>query len=111
MLKSGTIVLTAFISPFQEDREKVRNLVTHGNFIEIYCKASLETFEKRDVKGFYKLARAGEIKNYTGIDSSYEEPKKTELVIDTEQLSIEESVERVIQLLYSRVIIEKQIKK
>lgn len=106
MLESGTIVLTAFISPFQEDREVVRNLMPHGDFIEIYCKASLETCESRDVKGLYKRARAGEIKNYTGIDSPYEFPVKPELVIDTEQLSIEGSVERVIQLLYSRAIIK-----
>ena len=84
MLESGTIVLTSFISPFQEDREIVRNLMPHGDFIEIYCKASLETCERRDVKGLYKRAKAGEIKNYTGIDSPYELPVKPELVIDTE---------------------------
>ena len=78
MLESGTIVLTAFISPFQEDRETVRNLMPHGDFIEIYCKASLETCEMRDVKGMYKRARAGEIKNYTGIDSPYELPVNPE---------------------------------
>ena len=84
MLESGTIVLTSFISPFQEDLEIARNLMPHGDFIEIYCKASLETCERRDVKGLYKRAKAGEIKNYTGIDSPYELPVKPELVIDTE---------------------------
>ena len=105
MLESGTIVLTAFISPFQEDRETVRNQMPHGSFLEIYCKATLETCEMRDVKGMYKRARAGEIKNFTGIDSLYELPVKPDLVIDTEQLTIEDSVEQVIQLLYSRAII------
>ena len=75
MLESGLIVMTAFISPFREDRAAVRNLISNSDFIEIYCKASLETCEARDVKGLYKRARAGEIKNYTGIDSPYEAPK------------------------------------
>jgi len=102
MLESGTIVLTAFISPFQEDRETVRNLMPHGDFIEVYCKATLEICEARDVKGMYKKARAGEIKNYTGIDSPYEVPKKSELEVDTDQLSLEESVHKVIELLFER---------
>ena len=77
MLESGLIVMTAFISPFREDRAAVRNLISNIDFIEIYCKASLKTCEERDVKGLYKLARAGEIKNYTGIDSPYETPDKS----------------------------------
>ena len=104
MLESGTIVLTAFISPFQEDREIVRNLMPHGDFLEIYCKATLETCEARDVKGLYKKARAGEINNYTGIDSPYEEPKKPELEVDTDQLGIEESIQSVMKLLNERNI-------
>ena len=100
MLESGIIVITAFISPFKEDREMVRNLIPHGDFIEIYCKASLETSEFRDLKGFYKLARAGKIKNYTGIDSPYEEPINNELTIDTDQLSIDESVKKVMKTLF-----------
>ena len=107
MLESGTIVLTAFISPFQEDREAIRNLMPHGDFIEIYCKAPLETCEARDTKGLYKKARAGEIKNYTGIDSPYEEPKKPELEVETDQLSIEESVQAVMKLLNERNIFTK----
>ena len=74
MLEAGLIVMTAFISPYAEDRNKARVLISKNNFIEIYCKASLEICEKRDVKGLYKRARAGEIKNYTGIDSPYEVP-------------------------------------
>jgi len=105
-LESGLISIAAFISPFREDRESVRNLMPHGDFIEIYCKASLEICEERDVKGLYKLARLGKIKNYTGISSSYEEPENSELTIDTENLSIEESVNQVMKLLTERKIID-----
>jgi adenylylsulfate kinase len=80
----------------------VRKLMPHGDFLEIYCKASLEICEARDVKGLYKKARAGEVKNYTGIDSPYEAPEKPELIIDTNALSIEKSVEAVLQLLKTR---------
>ena len=106
MLESGIIVMTAFISPFKKDRETARNIVTNGDFIEIFCKASLETCETRDVKGLYKRARGGEIKNYTGIDSPYEIPLNPELTLDTEQVSIEESVNRIIQFLDTRLIID-----
>ena len=75
MMEAGVISMTAFISPFKKDRNLVRQLLPQGDFIEIYCKASLETCESRDVKGLYKRARAGEIKNYTGIDSPYEAPE------------------------------------
>jgi adenylylsulfate kinase len=104
MLKAGTIIMTAFISPFRKDRESVRNLMSHGDFIEVYCQADLETCEARDVKGFYKRARSGEIKNYTGIDSPYEEPEKPEITIDTVQLNIEESVDLLMRLLADRGI-------
>ena len=105
MFESGIIVMTAFISPFREDRKNARNIIPHGDYIEIYCKASLLTCESRDVKGLYKLARAGKIKNYTGIDSSYEEPVKPELIINTEELTIDESVEIVMNTLVERGII------
>jgi hypothetical protein len=84
MLESGLIVMTAFISPINKDRSDARKLISNDDFIEIYCKASLETCETRDVKGLYKRARAGEIKNYTGIDSPYEVPENPELTIDTD---------------------------
>lgn len=106
MLESGIIVITAFISPFMQDRESVRNKFPHGDFIEIYCKASLETCEARDIKGFYKRARSGEIKNYTGIDSPYEEPINPEIVVNTEQLSIEKSVKKILNLLVERKILK-----
>ncbi|HLQ97365.1 MAG TPA: adenylyl-sulfate kinase [Candidatus Dormibacteraeota bacterium] len=99
MIDAGLLTLTAFISPYEEDREQVRQLVEPDEFIEIYIKASLETCEERDPKGLYKKARLGEIKNFTGIDAPYEEPKDPELVIDTDQLSIEEAVESILAYL------------
>ena len=105
MMEAGVISITAFISPFKEDRNIARQLLPHGDFIEIYCKASLETCESRDVKGLYKLARAGKIKNYTGIDSPYEAPDNPELIIDTENESLEESVAKVMDFLKSKEII------
>jgi adenylylsulfate kinase len=105
MMEAGVITMTAFISPFKEDRNAARQLLPHGDFIEIYCKASLEACESRDVKGLYKLARAGKIKNYTGIDSPYEAPDNPELVIDTEGESLEESTAKVIDFLKFKEII------
>jgi adenylylsulfate kinase len=105
MLDAGLIVLTAFISPFKSDRNAVRKLIPKGDFIEVYCKASLKTCEQRDVKGLYKLARAGKIKHYTGIDSPYEIPKNPELVIDTELEKLDESVSKIYQYLNDLSII------
>ena len=105
MMEAGVIAITAFISPFREDRSNVRQLLSKGDFIEIYCKASLEVCESRDVKGLYKRARAGEVKNYTGIDSPYEAPDNPELVIDTDSESLEESIAKVIDFLKSKEII------
>lgn len=105
MIEAGIITLAAFISPFRADREAVRKLVPHGDFLEIYCKASLETCESRDVKGLYKKARAGEIKNYTGIDSPYEAPLQPELIVDTEVQTLDESVVHVMAMLSKRGIL------
>ena len=105
MLESGLIVMTAFISPFREDRAAVRNLISNNDFIEIYCKASLKTCEERDVKGLYKRARAGEIKNYTGIDSPYEAPENPELIIDTDKETLDESVSKIYRFLKRKAII------
>ena len=105
MLESGLIVMTAFISPFREDRVAVRNLISNSDFIEIYCKASLKTCEARDVKGLYKRARGGEIKNYTGIDSPYEAPENPELIIDTDKETLDESVSKIYSLLERKAII------
>ena len=106
MMEAGFIIMTAFISPYREDRIAVRNLIPNGDFIEIYCKASLETCEARDVKGLYKRARAGKIKNYTGISSPYEVPENADLIIDTEQETIEDSVSIIISFLKKKTIIK-----
>ena len=102
---SGVIALSAFISPFRSDRDAVRALVEDGDFIEVYCKCDLAVCEERDVKGLYKKARAGEIPEFTGINSPYEEPLKPEIVVDTAAQSIEESIEQVINILAERNII------
>lgn len=101
-IESGVITLTAFISPFKADRQKVRDLVPEDDFIEIYCKASLEVCEERDVKGLYQRARAGEIKAFTGISSPYEEPDNAELVVNTGGLTLDECVDQVIDFLLQR---------
>ena len=105
MLEAGLIVMTAFISPFKKDRNEARSLILNGNFIEIYCEASLETCENRDVKGLYKRARAGEIKNYTGIDSPYEVPENPELIIDTDKETLNESVSKILNYLEENILI------
>lgn len=104
-LDAGVITLTAFISPFQEDRATVRALVKKGEFIEIFVKASLETCEKRDPKGLYEKARKGIIPNFTGISSPYEEPVQPELIVDTDHLTLEESVAKVIGYLEGKNVI------
>ena len=99
-LDAGTISLTAFISPFKEDRDKVRSMVPAGDFIEIYCRCPISKCEERDVKGLYKKARAGEIPHFTGISSPYEEPENAEIVVDTDgSVSLDETVESVIKTL------------
>ena len=105
IIESGVITLTAFISPFKSDRNAARCLVPHGDFIEIHCQCPIETCEQRDVKGLYKKARAGEIPFFTGIDSPYEAPEKPELVVNTHDQSLAESVQCVINLLKERGII------
>lgn len=99
---SNTLVLTAFISPFREDRDLVRELVAEDEFIEIYVNCSLEACEERDPKGLYKKARAGVIKDFTGIDSPYEAPENPDLVIDTEAETIEASTGKIIAFLKER---------
>lgn len=106
-LEAGVIALTAFISPFRSDRAKVRSLVPHGEFFEIYCRCSIDVCEGRDVKGLYKRARAGEIKDFTGISSPYEEPENPELVVDTGIFSLDECVAQVIGLLEERGVISR----
>jgi adenylylsulfate kinase len=102
---SGQIVLTAFISPFQSDRQIVRNLLAADEFIEVYVKCPLDECENRDPKGLYEKARQGIIKDFTGISSPYEEPDQPELIIETHKYTVEECVNQVIfHLTLQRVI-------
>ncbi len=105
MTEAGVITMTAFISPFRVDRERARSLFPHGDFIEIYCAASLEVCESRDIKGLYARARAGKVRNFTGISSPYEPPFKPELVVDTGGQTLEDCVSQVIGLLRERGVI------
>lgn len=94
-MEAGVIVLTAFISPFREDRNKVRAMVQPGEFVEIYCRCPVEVCEQRDTKGLYKKARAGEIGQFTGISSPYEAPDRPELVVNTSEKSLQDCVQQV----------------
>jgi len=100
MLDAGLIVITAFISPFEKDRQFAKGLFEKVEFIEVFVKTSFQTAEKRDIKGLYKMAREGRISSYTGFDSIYETPSNPDVTIDTEVESLEESVSRLINLLY-----------
>ncbi|MCK2128182.1 sulfate adenylyltransferase subunit CysN [Thauera aromatica] len=102
MVDAGLIVLTAFISPFRAERDMARSLVDEGEFIEIFVDAPLEIAEQRDVKGLYKKARRGELKNFTGIDSPYERPETPELRIDTSEVNLEAAADAVLELLKIR---------
>jgi len=99
LIEAGILTLTAFISPFQVDRDRVRALVNKDEFIEIYCNADLEVCEQRDVKGLYAKARSGEITDFTGISSPYEAPLYPDLVINSAIETLGHSVERVIDYL------------
>lgn len=96
---AGVIVVASFISPYRKDRDAVRANMKPGEFIECYVKVSLATAEKRDPKGLYKKARAGEIKGFTGIDDPYEAPDKAEVVIDTESTSPEDAAKQIVAFL------------
>ena len=104
-IEAGVISLTAFISPFRADRARVRALVRNQDFFEIYCHCPLEVCEQRDVKGLYAKARAGEIKEFTGISSPYEAPEQPDLTLDTSTLPLEECVQKVLDLLQTRSVI------
>ncbi|MCE2029367.1 adenylyl-sulfate kinase [Sessilibacter corallicola] len=106
-LDAGLIVLSAFISPFREDRNMVRKLVEDGDFIEVFVSTPLSVCEDRDPKGLYKKARKGEIKHFTGIDSPYQEPENPEIVVDTSLYSIEEAGGIVIEYLEANGYIPK----
>ncbi len=104
-LTAGVIALTAFISPLRSNRERVRQLVGPQDFIEVFCHCPIEECERRDIKGLYKKARAGEIAEFTGISSPYEPPENPDLVLNTAEQSIQESVAAVIELLDRRKVL------
>lgn len=104
-VEAGVIALTAFISPLRKDRENLRQRIGENDFIEIYCRCSVEVCESRDVKGLYRRARAGEIKDFTGISSPYEAPEQPELILDSGTESLQQCVERVVALLAQRGVI------
>ncbi|TXC92019.1 adenylyl-sulfate kinase [Metabacillus litoralis] len=102
---SGQIVLTAFISPFREDRQQVKDILAENEFFEVYVKCSLDECEVRDPKGLYKKARNNEIKHFTGIDSPYEEPENPAIIVDTESQSVEDSVKYIVDFLVAKGLI------
>ena len=104
---AGVIVLTAFISPYRDDRDSARKLLPAGKFIEVYCRCTVEVCEQRDPKGLYKKARAGQIKEFTGVDAPYETPASPEIVIDTGGENLETGTGKVLTYLEEQGIIPK----
>jgi len=102
MIDAGLVVLAAFVSPYKKDREMVRNVVNSNNFVEVFVNAKLETCEQRDVKGLYKKARAGEIKNMTGVDAPYEPPQNPDVEVNCSN-TVEESVERIYKAIVDKL--------
>ena len=102
---AGVIAMTAFISPYRADRDNARDLLDEGRFVEVFVDCPLEVCESRDTKGLYEKARAGEIKEFTGISAPYEAPAQPELTVNTDNQSLEECTERVIALLESEGLI------
>jgi adenylyl-sulfate kinase len=103
LLDAGVVVLSAFISPFKADREQVKNIVGSENYIEVFVDAPIEVCEQRDVKGLYKKARAGEVKNFTGIDSPYEAPENADVHIPTHKMSVDQSIETLLNNLLPKI--------
>jgi adenylylsulfate kinase len=104
---AGIVVLTAFISPFKMDRESAKNLAGPGNFVEVFVECPLEICETRDVKGLYQKARAGQIKNFTGIDSPFEEPANPDVKVSTHLESTEESLNKIISFILPKLSVHK----
>ncbi|OBX21646.1 MULTISPECIES: adenylyl-sulfate kinase [Bizionia] len=99
MVEAGLVVLAAFVSPYKKDRQNIRNIVKDVNFVEVYINTSIEECERRDVKGLYKKARAGEIKNMTGISAPYEAPDNPEIEIKTENETVEAAAQRIVDYI------------
>lgn len=102
-LDAGVVLLSAFISPFKSDREQVKSIVGAENYIEVFVDAPLEICEQRDVKGLYKKARAGEVKNFTGISSPYEKPANPDIVIATDKMSVEQSIDVLMKSITPKI--------
>jgi adenylylsulfate kinase len=105
--EAGVVALTAFISPYRADRDQVRKIMADGDFVEVHVDCPVEVCEQRDVKGLYKKARAGEIKEFTGISAPYEAPEKPELTINTAGQSVEDSAKQILAYLEKQGIISK----
>jgi adenylylsulfate kinase len=106
LVDSGSVVLAAFVSPYKKDRENIKNIVKDVNFVEIFINTSIEECERRDVKGLYKKARAGEIKNMTGISAPYMIPENPDIEIKTEEQTIEQSVKSIIDYIKPKLKID-----
>jgi adenylylsulfate kinase len=102
---AGVIAITAFISPYREDRAQARALNSHGRFIEVYCKCSVNECEKRDAKGLWQKARKGEVKEFTGVSAPYEEPEAPEIVVETDKCNLEECAQHIIGYLKEKGIV------
>ncbi len=102
-IDSGTVVLGAFVSPYKKDRENIASIVGNSNFVEVFVNTSIEECEKRDVKGLYKKARKGEIKDFTGINAPYESPENPDVEVITDHLSIDEAVEKIYQVIKQKL--------
>jgi bifunctional enzyme CysN/CysC len=102
MSDAGLITLVSFISPFRSERRMARNMMAEGEFVEIFVDTPLSVAEERDVKGLYKRARAGEIKNFTGLDSPYEAPENPEITINTVEMSAEDAADQIITWMRER---------
>ena len=103
--EAGTIVIAAFISPYINDREKVRSRLPHGDFLEVYCKCDIETCESRDPKGLYARARSGDIENFTGVSAPYEEPIKPDIIINTNKQTLDQEIDVIIEALIQKKLI------
>ena len=107
MIDAGLVVLAAFVSPYKKDRDNIKKIVKDVNFVEVYINTSVEECERRDVKGLYKKARAGEIKNMTGISAPYEAPENPDIEINTEKETIEQAVEKILKHIKPKLKLEK----
>ena len=105
MVDSGLIVLTAFISPFRAERQMARSLLEEDEFLEVFVETPLAIAEQRDPKGLYKKARSGDLKNFTGIDSPYEQPENPEMLVDTSSMTAEQCAEQIVRSLRERGVI------